>query len=88
MKSFYTNVQSLQITEQYKTNVFPFHKRKRKLMKYLQIFSIVDAIKKRKKFGSSALNPGDVFLRFHRSFLLFLAPVRGCNPAGQSLTLN
>ena len=33
--------------------------------------------------GSSALNPGAVFLRFFRvAFLLFLTPAVGSNPAG------
>ena len=34
-------------------------------------------------FGSSALNPGAVFLCFFTiAFLLFLTPVGGSNPAG------
>ena len=41
------------------------------------------------KWGSSALNPGAVFLRFFTAaFLLFLTPAGGSNPAGQSLTFN
>ena len=38
----------------------------------------------RRKNGSSALNPGAVFLRFFTVFfLLFLTSARGSNPAGQ-----